>query len=564
MARSAELTNLAFQTESLLLNFGQIFGNLATALFANFGLNSENFLNKLPFKKTTGAGESWQSLSYLQNKEQAKNPDQLMDYMSLELRTYFDEYVALELVKNYPNFGPKGIDNLAPNNLVKISEQTRDHLLQNGFDTTRAELEITAMQKILTFLADDSIPNGSALAYISPRGPKYMYLGYELTNNNYINLYIKTGHNQAMLVQLLNYDLNDSLINEFLTFLEKNQQASLYQPGQTSLLNQLGNTTLSDEHFLINNLMLIPAKSFNLDAIITQSFKNSASWKTQISDFPQFNHQAYLKQEQNLLALFRELVLPILNNDSENIEAENSPNVQKIDYLVKIMKQHFQKWTEENATNYHAERQQNQQNKTQLNLNDIKLEWQLACKKLSGENLNQQEQQKAKQLKNRYQLNPSLPLLNLSKLNFCLPMPRFSQNLNLSMGKGLTNLKGPELAKFLKKQNYVTLKLAGKDWKVPAEYLKGKGCYEKNGVAYGPCDIALDKDPYALKLKDMAGLNASHSPSAKHKTTKQTEKNSSNDQTAESKTLVNVDTFINSLFFGDALDPLKQMPKLAA
>ncbi len=169
-------------------HFWQDLTAVAVGFFSNLKLNSKNLFHPNTNKQ---AGETWQSLSYLNNRDQYQQLTQLLEYMALELRTYFDEYVALKVIKTYPNFGEKGIDNIAPFNLVSIAQQTKQDLAEKGFDTTRADLEIIAMQKLLNFLSDEQVPIGSCLVYISPRGPKYMYLGYELSNNNYLNLYLK-------------------------------------------------------------------------------------------------------------------------------------------------------------------------------------------------------------------------------------------------------------------------------------------------------------------------------------------------------------------------------------
>ncbi len=185
---------------------------------------------------------------------------------------------------------------------------------------------------------------------------------------------------------------------------------------------------------------------------------------------------------------------------------------------------------------------------------DIETEWRLACKKITGQQLNQQEQQHAKQLQQRYQLNPSLPLQKISHLNFCLPRFNLARNLQIHTGQGLSNLQGLELNQFLRKQKYITLKLAGQEWKVPASYLKGKGCYENGGVAYGPCGIPLAQDPYAITLADYQQLLDRQR--SEKKSSKKANQNlpATNDNEKIDLPPVSLTAFINSLVFGDPLE----------
>ncbi len=136
---------------------------------------------------------------------------------------------------------------------------------------------------------------------------------------------------------MLNYDVNESLINQFLPFLSQQQAAQIYSPFQSANpLHHLAAGSLSDEHFLINTLMLIPADQFNLDLVIQQAFQNSAQWLTKISDFPQFDYQAYVQQENQLLALFKQLTEQVFSaNEDPQL------NAQKLDQLVAIMKKIF-------------------------------------------------------------------------------------------------------------------------------------------------------------------------------------------------------------------------------
>lgn len=537
---------------------------LAKTLWQELGLLANGLLSnlKLETNQSKKRASLWESESYLNHLKNYDSPEHLIAYMATELQTFFDENVAYLLVKHYPNFGTKGIDNLADRDLLTIALETVKDLQKKQLDITRAQADVKAMSKILAFLEDPTIAIGDVLVFVSPRGPEFLYLGYSQKANNYINFYIKTGAGKAELVQVLNYDCNPELL-AFIAYLKNKHQATPYQAPDLATSQAL----MTDELAIVENVLLIKQAKQNIQAMIAHSLRNKSTWQVNVDDFPLLDKNRYAKQTELLLAFFAELIKPLMESSAIQ-ETDQQPNqqskslanrqltAQKINALVKIMRQHFLKWVEGNAKNYQTNSANSLSN---INLQLIRAEWLLECKQLAGQQLSADDLAKQKAINRATFLDPTTPLKALQKLRFCPPRIDVAQ-LNVGQNaQGIFSLRGMELRNYISQKNYTTLRLAGKDWMVPSNYLTGKGCYEQAGIAFGPCGIPLSEDPYAILQNDYLRLSGG---SANHRKNNFTESRQSrgkkNNGRRKNNNPVSLTALLNGLVFGDNLYPASQ------
>jgi len=455
----------------------------------------------LPTKKPEY--QLWSSVGYFSLIDQLEK-DQLNQSLTWDLISFFHEYVGMKDKKVYP-YGEYGIMNAYHQKTSEVCLKQEEILEQRGLDPTRAKLETKTALVVESWLNSPQTKVSDKLIVISPRGtPEEGYPGLEEKHYVFINIYEKIsdvsehGQNEFQLVQYTSYapevelaKLQQTLINDLGGVVFRPTLPNLKQPPQVKSLS----------HRIIDQpISLHHNQSFEqLESLI---YLKEKKWITTRKQLPKVPEDLFATEISRTLELLLTKFWLL---------AETTPNVAIIsfDELVGVVREHFLKWVEHHATNYHPDKNLAP---FALNLDQILEIWQLVLKKRS-QTINDEEKDKLKQIKKSMALDPLQPLLRASSVAHCIVGTPSSLAMQaLKLNPSLISLNSPEfkilshedkrdLLEKIRSENMVEITLDnGETWMVPKSFLEGKGCYvDDQGVAMGPCDIPLSES-FAFKM----------------------------------------------------------------
>lgn len=449
----------------------------------------------LPTKKPKY--QLWSSAGYFSLVDQLEK-DQLNQSLTWDLISFFHEYVGMKDKKVYP-YGEYGITNAYHQKTSEVCLKQEEILEKRGLDPTRAKLETKTALVVESWLNNPQTKISDKLVIISPRGtPDEGYPGLEQKHYVFINVYEKIGENEYQLVQYTSYDpeselnkLQQTLIDDFGGIVYR---PPLPQPNQQPQIKSLSHRIIDQPISLNQN------QSF--EQLETLIYLKEKKWTTTRKQLP--------KVPEDLFAIEISRTLELLLAQFWLL-AETTPNVAIIsfDELVGVVREHFLKWVEHHATNYHPDKNLAP---FALNLDQILETWQLVLKKRT-QTINDEEKDKLKQIKKSIALDPLQPLLRASSVAHCIVGTPSSLAMQaLKLNPSLISLNSPEfkilshedkrdLLEKIRSENMVEITLNnGETWMVPQSFLEGKGCYvDDKGIAMGPCDIPLSES-FAFKM----------------------------------------------------------------
>lgn len=449
----------------------------------------------LPAKKPEY--QLWSSAGYFSLIDQLEK-DQLNQSLTWDLISFFHEYVGMKDKKVYP-YGEYGIMNAYHQKTSEVCSKQEEILEQRGLDPTRARLETKTALVVESWLNNPQTKISDKLVIISPRGtPDEGYPGLEEKHYVFINVYEKIGENEYQLVQYTSYD-PESELNKLQQTLIDDFGGIVYRPSLPQLNQQPQVKSLS--HRIIDQpISLNQGQSFEQLEILI--YLKEKKWTTTRKQLP--------KVPEDLFAVEISRTLELLLTQFWLL-AEATPNVAIIsfDELVGVVREHFLKWVEHHATNYHPDKNLAP---FALNLDQILENWQLVLKKRT-QTISDEEKDKLKQIKKSMALDPLQPLLRASSVAHCIVGTPSSLAMQaLKLNPNLISLNSPELKilshedkrdllEKIRTENMVEIILDnGETWMVPQSFLEGKGCYiDDKGIAMGPCDIPLSES-FAFKM----------------------------------------------------------------
>lgn len=455
----------------------------------------------LPTKKPEY--QLWSSLGYFSLIDQLEK-DQLNQSLTWDLISFFHEYVGMKDKKVYP-YGEYGIMNAYHQKTSEACLKQEDVLRERGLDPTRAQLETKTALVVESWLNDPKTEISHKLVVISPRGtPEEGYPGLEEKHYVFINVYEKiedmeeSGKNEFQLVQYTSY-APETELSKLQQSLTNNLGGQVYRPQLPKLKEQPKIKSLS-HHIIDQPILLNQGQTF--EQIEKNIYLKEKKWTTTRNQLP--------KVPEDLFTIESTRVLDLLLTQFWLL-AEATPNAAIIsfDELVGVVREHFLKWVEHHATNYHPDKNLAPY---ALNLDLILENWQLAIKKRT-QTISDEEKDKLKNLKKSMALDPLQPLLRASSVAHCIVGTPSSLAMQaLKLNPSLISLNSPEfkilshedkmdLLQKIRSENMVEITLNnGETWMVPQSFLEGKGCYvDDKGVAMGPCDIPLSES-FAFKM----------------------------------------------------------------
>ncbi len=449
----------------------------------------------LPTKKPEY--QLWSSTGYFSLIDQLSQDD-LNQSLTWDLISFFHEYVGMKDKKIYP-YGEYGIMNAYHQKTSEVCRKQEVVLEERGLDPTRAKLETKTALVVENWLNDPQTESSHKLIIISPRGtPDEGYPGLDKKHYVFINVYEKIAKDEYQLVQYTSYAPETELDQLQHTIINK-LGGNIYRPELSDLKNQPKTKSLShqiiDRPISLNN-------GQTLEQIEQHIYIKEKKWTTTRKQLP--------KVPEDLFAIEISRTIELLLTQFWLL-AETSPTVAIIsfDELIGVVREHFLKWVEHHATNYHPD-----ENLAPyaLNLEQIIENWQLILKKKT-QTISDEEKDKLKKIKKTIALDPLQPLLRASSVAHCivgtpssLAMQALKLNPNLislssSEFKLLSHEDKKDLLEKIHSENMVEIILTnGETWMVPQSFLEGKGCYvDDKGVAMGPCDIPLSES-FAFKM----------------------------------------------------------------
>lgn len=447
-----------------------------------------------PAKKP--AYQLWTSASYF-NLTTELDKNTLEQSLTWDVIAFLHEYVGLKAKKIYP-YGPFGILNSYHQRTVDLCRNQEQVIKEKGGNPIRAQLETWVAQELTHWMADPTIPLGEKLVIISPRGTlDEGYPGLDQKNYVFINIYEKLGQNDFQLVQYTSYAPETALLRQ-----QQTMQAQL--PGYQYLPTThppLPNRNLTLSQKIISHLLCLPAptKFTDLENIIYQQEKQ---WRITRQQLPQVPEDRFAFEITRAVSLLLEQFWLLT-------EASPQLAVQHFDELVKVLREHFLKWVEHHAHNYHVD---GNLAPYALNLEQILENWHLNLKSQS-KTLARPEQRKLEAIHKTVALNTLQPLLRASSVAHCVvgtPGSLTTQLLKLNPNilmvgsvefRQLSWSDQRSLLIRIASEQMVEMNLGkGEIWMVPHSFLAGNGCYlSPEGVALGPCDVPL-AESFAFKM----------------------------------------------------------------
>lgn len=437
----------------------------------------------------------WSSTSYFESE--SSSPDQQLKRLSIDLTTFFHEYVGMFAKKIYP-YSKFGILDGYDIPIVEVCQNYEQIMKTEGKKTARAELETWTAQILETWMGDESIKVGQKLISISPRGSlEEGYPGTKSTNYVFINIYHKLDDNSCQLIQLTSFDSHEQLLA--LQRKWQNSDAVLYQA------LPLPFSVVEESHQIISQ-PVCTATDFSLAKIEANVYEFKDSWPIRVEDLPQLDEVQFSRQLQAVIQF-------CTDQYQASLTTENGSAA--FDTLIEIVRQDFLKWVEAHAANYQA----GNKHDGDLNLENIGEHWKLAKKKVNGQEMNKTEKQTLKTLSSLSNLNPFGTLSRLTSLAHCVagtPASMALTSLQLDgvsrfnvgeMQLGFNQLSSSEQRETISMLHqltklYIQNRATGQTeiWYVlihdPEAYAAYyvHGCYRENASSQimGPCDVPLD------------------------------------------------------------------------
>jgi hypothetical protein len=415
-----------------------------------------------------------------------------------DLESVFDEHSFNKLSVCYA-YGPNGIRNGYSQSMVEIAENFLQYLQTLGAPTERAELEVAVARYATAWMNTPTIAVGEKIVWISPRGSEAeLYPGLQEENHVFVNILEKTTDG-FVFHELRSYDPEQALPQLQMRIAQKSAGSA---QKITSLHPQYRAQSV------IANCIHVPA-SFPIASITNEIYSTKQKWKINIdTQIPKLNQLAEtehgLQVRHFCIQKFQELA------------QETLPQAEKIaafDLLIVLVRRELNKWVENNASNYDA----NKQTAYTLHLDVVEKVWQIKRKKQMGARLATKENALVESFATMTQLNPALPLQRMTSLAHCIvgtptsllkiqTLPTMTSSLGSLAGFEvgiLSDLSIADRQNYLSQlQRYVRVNVHGEVWYVPPEYLEGKGCYVDldTGAIMGPCGLAL-ADPRETNAK---------------------------------------------------------------
>lgn len=460
------------------------------------------------------APRRWDSTNYFDPRLEL-SPEQRWINTSLDLLTYFDEYVGMLKVKLY-EYGPNGIirnGQSYSHSVVEVCRNNERLFATEGRDATRAHLETRNAELNDPYLRHPELLNDQAIVVFSPKGSTAeKYPGQRDNNYSFINVYYFYG-GRMNFKQFTNFDSVpnlQTLHNQLITQL--GAQPATPQPA----------THLKEpSHQLIATPLKIPVdKLANLEQLV---FANSQDWKIKLIDLPDLNAAEFETAKVEVLGALQTIFTELLTSELPKAAAH------QFDHLIDdITRRHFLKWVEANARNY-RELLANQKLGWRQKLRDqlrhhpeladlslverITTEFKLEMAKRKGL-ATREDRELLKQLQHVSELNPALPLNRLASLLHCtVGTPTSVLKEAAKAGKGVEGLlpAGESI-----RTTYLPLVLINDVTGEKVTWYVHKDHYDEyaatsryvNGVALGPCDIDLNQDDFVLSAEKYEELVA--------------------------------------------------------
>lgn len=341
---------------------------------------------------------------------------------------------------------------------------------------------------------------------ISPRGtPEEGYPGLEKKHYVFVNFYEKISETDFQLVQYTSYAPEVEL--EKLQNTVADLGGATYQPEIDTPSTVSGPIKLKSlSHQIIDRPLLLPS-SVTFTQLEPFIYQNEKKWVTTRNHLPQVPEEAFSQEVARVIEL-------LLTQFWLLVETAPVVAALNFDELVKVVREHFLKWMEHHALNYHPD---TNLAPFALNLDQILESWQLSLKQ-KNQTLNQEEEEKLSQIKKAIALDPLQPLLRASSVAHCIvgtPGSLAAQALRLNPNllmlgssefQALSSADKKGLLEKIKAEQMVEITLSGgpsgksEVWMVPRSFLEGKGCWlSDEGIAMGPCDVPLSES-FAFKM----------------------------------------------------------------
>lgn len=491
---------------------------------------------------------SWDSTPFAERFVQ--NPESLsqlkLDFIP-DFESYIREFVLLQSVIRYPDYGQFGINNVYSETVSTLCLRHGEKLVAAGKKTDRALLEATVFSAFERWVASDA-PTDEALIIVSPRGTlDEGYPGLNSKHYNCVYVFLKNesqdGKKTARFYQFRSWDTNEQL--QMLLDQLQHQGTRLAVPLAA---------TASPEHRLFSQLTLLPSaqEAARINQFQKALYQHQSDWAVNPSEiFPiisgDFLEEQVRAANAAAAAIFDCIFVsaasttPDIRSDQAAAPEDSAPNQHiqldqrtQLDLAITVIKEALQRWAHDSAQNYDHTTQREPYLVTEQYLIET---WQALCRKKAGTSTPEE----AQLVKNHLELTQiplSSPLNQAASMLHCGIGSLVPKDLVQLQQLSLTNpnMLAAHLQQLsigerrqLREQlaHFVRITIHGEVWYVSPEYLEKLGCtYDpiQNAVV-GPCvdpnrpgtgRIPLRDDPEAYTEQEylalLAGLAADDEP----------------------------------------------------
>lgn len=420
--------------------------------------------------------------------------ESIIKQLRVDLLSFFHEYVGMFWKKRYA-YDQYGIESVYPETMSAVGRRFEQKLKAEKKPVIRAALDTRSMEQFEAWSTDESVPLGSYLLLVSPKGSvDEGYAGTNRRNYNFINLYQKVGSDEYQLIQYTNFDHFVDLkkvlidISQLSTSLHFTLEDFVPSIGKLSLRHSLVTTRIE----------LSPLT--DISSIENCLYQFEHRWKLQRTQLPKIDDAAFTHQLRRLVDFAIEEIISCSRGENA---------VERADLLIKTIREVFLKWVETHAENYQNKDVRPTQFQ-EISLNEIRQRWRLEVKKAEL-TINKNELVDLSNQLSSTALSPLIPLLRLSTIAHCVAGTPHSLAFQIiktqaQYGKLLQapTLFGVGTAEINYSRqnkepltNFVKKQLFGQIWFIRREFASAyteETCRLIDGIVIGPCDIPLRED----------------------------------------------------------------------